>query len=267
MEAPHSTAFPGHAGPSTPTRPRSKQAVAEAFLQRLHERGDIDLSIAGFVEGVCAHFERLPTRYALDVNIDSLDVLSHKRLLEEARSDPATVSFAVRSVEVLHARPVESADGLPGPAFPGEVRAGNRVAALHAAGGRLICTSVCARTHSREALACGISASVMHMRVRCICSIVPPSSGRRSSTCVCPPPRTAAIPSARAPSAPVIAAAIPAQAGVWVVSKPPGAGSFAVAQLDAVGLAEWRKRRKRGQAAEATAAGRVGRRKHARSGC
>ncbi|KAI8470540.1 MAG: kinase-like domain-containing protein [Monoraphidium minutum] len=95
-------------------------AVAEAFLQRLHERGDIDLSAPGFVEQVCAHFERLPTRYALDVNIDSLDVLSHKRLLEEARSDPATVSFAVRPVEVLHARPRDSTDGLAAPAFPGE---------------------------------------------------------------------------------------------------------------------------------------------------
>jgi hypothetical protein len=44
-------------------------------------------------------------------------VLSHKRLLDEARLDPTTVSFAVRSVEVLHARPRESSDGLPSPAF------------------------------------------------------------------------------------------------------------------------------------------------------
>jgi len=121
---PSSTAFPGQQqGPSTPTgRPvrRSKQSVAEAFLARLHERGDIDLGAPGFVESVCAHFERLPTRYALDVNIESLDVLSHKRLLEEARSDPATVSFAVRSVEVLHTR--HSSDSLPTPAFPAEVR-------------------------------------------------------------------------------------------------------------------------------------------------
>jgi hypothetical protein len=120
---PTSTAFPGsQQGPSTPTgRPvrRSKQSVAEAFLAKLHERGDIDLGAPGFVESVCAHFERLPTRYALDVNIESLDVLSHKRLLEEARSDPATVSFAVRSVEVLHTR--HSSDSLPTPAFPTEV--------------------------------------------------------------------------------------------------------------------------------------------------
>jgi hypothetical protein len=46
-----------------------------------------------------------------------LDVLSHKRLLDEARLDPSTVSFAVRNVEVLHNRQRESSDGLPSPAF------------------------------------------------------------------------------------------------------------------------------------------------------
>ncbi|GBF88923.1 hypothetical protein Rsub_01422 [Raphidocelis subcapitata] len=115
-DAPSSSAFGAAAG--RPQQRRSKSDVAQAFLQRLQERGDIDLAVPGFVEGVCQHFERLPTRYALDVNIDSLDVLSHKRLLEEARSDPATVSFAVRSVEVLHAR--HSNEPLPSPAFPAE---------------------------------------------------------------------------------------------------------------------------------------------------
>lgn len=56
-------------------------------------------------------------RYALDVNISSLDVLSHKRLLDEARSDPTTVSFAVRPVEVLHRLSRDADDGLPSPAF------------------------------------------------------------------------------------------------------------------------------------------------------
>lgn len=95
--------------------------MAQAFIQRLHDRGDLELSPV-LLEGIIAHFDRLPTRYALDVNIDSLDVLSHKRLLEEARSDPATVSFAVRLVEVLHVRQRDSLDSLPTPAFPAEVR-------------------------------------------------------------------------------------------------------------------------------------------------
>jgi serine/threonine protein kinase len=40
-------------------------------------------------------------RYALDVNISSLDVLNHKRLLDSARSDPSAVSFQVRPVDVV----------------------------------------------------------------------------------------------------------------------------------------------------------------------
>jgi hypothetical protein len=103
------------------TRHRSKQEVAEVFVSRLQERGDIDISAPGFIEGICSHFEKLPTRYALDVNTDSLDVLSHKRLLDEARADPTTVSFAVRPVEVLHHRRDAPAEALPSPAFP-EVR-------------------------------------------------------------------------------------------------------------------------------------------------
>lgn len=109
--------MPGPAMGSRQQR-RTKQDVCDSFLEQLKERGDIDIGAAGFIEGICQHFERLPTRYALDVNTDSLDVLSHKRLLDEARLDPTTVSFAVRSVEVLHSRVRESSDGLPSPAFP-----------------------------------------------------------------------------------------------------------------------------------------------------
>jgi hypothetical protein len=98
-------------------RRRTKQEVCDHFVSRLQERSDIDITAPGFIESICQHFERLPTRYALDVNTESLDVLSHKRLLDEARLDPSTVSFAVRNVEVLHNRQRESSDGLPSPAF------------------------------------------------------------------------------------------------------------------------------------------------------
>lgn len=37
----------------------------------------------------------------MDVNISSLDVLNHKRLLDSARSDPSAVSFQVRPVDVV----------------------------------------------------------------------------------------------------------------------------------------------------------------------
>lgn len=101
------------------SRRRDKSAIANAYIERLRERGDVDVDAPGFVESIKQHFERLPTRYAMDVNIDSLDPLSHRRLLEEARLDPSTVSFAVRPVEIL----VPKADtGLP--CSPVEVRVG-----------------------------------------------------------------------------------------------------------------------------------------------
>lgn len=37
----------------------------------------------------------------MDVNINSLDVLNHKRLLDSARADPTAVSFQVRPVDVI----------------------------------------------------------------------------------------------------------------------------------------------------------------------
>ena len=44
-----------------------------------------------------------PHSYALDVNLASLDVLNHKRLLDSARADPSAVSFQVRPVDVAPA--------------------------------------------------------------------------------------------------------------------------------------------------------------------
>ena len=102
-------------------RKRTKQEVCDSFLKNLVVRGDVDVEAPGFAEGIRRHFDSLPTRYALDVSIDGIDVLSHKRLLEEARADPTTVSFAVRPVEVVvpkHSRGNESPSSpveVPGP--------------------------------------------------------------------------------------------------------------------------------------------------------
>ena len=81
-------------------RKRTKAEVSEAFIQRLSDRRSIDLSVPGVVEGIQRHFQLLPTRYALDVNLGSLDVLNHKRLLDSARADPSAVSLQVRPVDV-----------------------------------------------------------------------------------------------------------------------------------------------------------------------
>lgn len=84
-------------------RKRSKAEVCESFLQRLSQSHHVDLSLPGVVEGIKEHFHLLPSRYALDINTNSLDVLNHKRLLDSARADPSAVSFQVRPVDVVTA--------------------------------------------------------------------------------------------------------------------------------------------------------------------
>ena len=81
-------------------RRKTKQQVCEAFLQKLREKKSIDLDAPGVVEGIRQHVQTLPTRYALDVNINSYDIINHQRLLNSARADPSAVSFQVRTVDV-----------------------------------------------------------------------------------------------------------------------------------------------------------------------
>lgn len=81
-------------------RKNTKAEVCAAFIDKLRERRNLDLT-PQLVEGIEQHFRQLPSRYALDVNISSLDVLNHKRLLDSARSDPNAVSFQVRPVDVV----------------------------------------------------------------------------------------------------------------------------------------------------------------------
>jgi hypothetical protein len=117
---------PGTAAQLLTSRRRTKQEICEAYLLQLSQRGDLDCSDPAFIQAVRAHFDRLPTRYALvgailseiaesfsffscaltdcawacqDVNLQSLDVLSHKRLLDEARADPRwTLLFVQRQL-------------------------------------------------------------------------------------------------------------------------------------------------------------------------
>lgn len=81
-------------------RRKSKDQVCDAFLQKLRDKKNIDLDAPGVVEGIRQHFRTLPTRYALDVNINSYDIINHQRLLNSARADPSAVSFQVRTVDV-----------------------------------------------------------------------------------------------------------------------------------------------------------------------
>jgi hypothetical protein len=109
-------------------RRRTKAAICEEFVAKLRKRGDVEVDAPGFSQSVRRHFELLPSRYSLDVNLDSLDVLSHKRLLDEARADPSAVSFAVRPVEIIVPRQAQRVDssGLDSPASPTSGQVGGR---------------------------------------------------------------------------------------------------------------------------------------------
>jgi len=93
----------GHGMPPTgsyPPKSRSKMDVCSSFIEKLQSRRNLDLTPT-LLEGIEQHFRLLPSRYALDVNIGSLDVLNHKRLLDSARADPSAVSFQVRPVDIV----------------------------------------------------------------------------------------------------------------------------------------------------------------------
>jgi len=82
-------------------RKRTKGDACERFLVNLRELAEVDVDEPGFIEGIKKHFQSLPTRYALDVNTKGLEVLNHKRLLDEAHANPGSVAFQVRKVEVF----------------------------------------------------------------------------------------------------------------------------------------------------------------------
>lgn len=84
-----------------PERPRSRQDVFAEFLSVARARGlleEAQLEDSTFVQNLYDHFEKLPRRYALNVNTNSLDVLQHKRLLDEVRKDNASILFQFRPV-------------------------------------------------------------------------------------------------------------------------------------------------------------------------
>ncbi|XP_017243502.1 serine/threonine-protein kinase STY46-like [Daucus carota subsp. sativus] len=109
---------------SAPTQIRKRKQKFEVYhevLRRLKESENEEASQPGFDDELWSHFNRLPTRYALDVNVERAeDVLVHKKLLHVAH-DPATrIALAVRlvqaplseenSVESLHSTLTEKGD-------------------------------------------------------------------------------------------------------------------------------------------------------------
>ncbi|CAI9104762.1 OLC1v1003512C1 [Oldenlandia corymbosa var. corymbosa] len=78
-----------------------KVEVYNEVLRRLKELGHPESLSPDFDHQLWAHFNRLPTRYALDVNVERAeDVLTHKRLLQLAHDPANRPAFEVRLVQV-----------------------------------------------------------------------------------------------------------------------------------------------------------------------
>ncbi|CAI7932257.1 unnamed protein product [Closterium sp. NIES-54] len=85
-------------------RQRVKREVCDEVVRKLREARHPSAQASGFDANLLAHFNRLPTRYALDVNTERAeDVLTHKRLLEEAARLHGLPVFFVRAVRMAAA--------------------------------------------------------------------------------------------------------------------------------------------------------------------
>lgn len=97
----------GSRGASPPPPPSSgggaagRRRKAEAYAEVLRRIRDGAVGYGGVGPGLedelWAHFQGLPARYALDVNVERVeDVLLHKKLLEEAHEPMNGLVFEVR---------------------------------------------------------------------------------------------------------------------------------------------------------------------------
>ncbi|KAL0798488.1 hypothetical protein Bca101_053663 [Brassica carinata] len=94
-----------------PRQHRMKLEVYGDVLQRIQESNYEEANFPDFDDQLWLHFNRLPARYAMDVNVERAeDVLTHQRLLKMAE-DPATRPvFEVRCVQVSPSLNGHSAD-------------------------------------------------------------------------------------------------------------------------------------------------------------
>ncbi|KAH1113298.1 hypothetical protein J1N35_006676 [Gossypium stocksii] len=96
-----------------PRHHRQKLDVYNEVLKRIQESNYEEANLPGFDDQLWLHFNRLPARYALDVNVERAeDVLTHKRLLHLAE-DPANLPvFDVRIVQVYPVSASNSVDSV-----------------------------------------------------------------------------------------------------------------------------------------------------------
>lgn len=97
--------------PNQPRQCRQKLEVYNEVLRRLLELNNEEANLPGFDDQLWLHFNRLPARYALDVNVERAeDVLTHKRLLHLAEDSANRPIFEVRLVQVYPASHGDLAD-------------------------------------------------------------------------------------------------------------------------------------------------------------
>ncbi|XP_038906333.1 serine/threonine-protein kinase STY8-like isoform X2 [Benincasa hispida] len=86
---------------ANPRHHRQKLEVYNEVLRRIQQSNSHEANLPGFDDQLWLHFNRLPARYALDVNVDRAeDVLMHKRLLQLAVDPANRPVFEIRSVQV-----------------------------------------------------------------------------------------------------------------------------------------------------------------------
>ncbi|KAF2306315.1 hypothetical protein GH714_016408 [Hevea brasiliensis] len=86
---------------ANPRHHMQKLDVYNEVLRRIQEFNYVEANLPGFDDQLWLHFNRLPARYALDVNVERAeDVLTHKRLLQLAEDPANRPAFEVRLVQV-----------------------------------------------------------------------------------------------------------------------------------------------------------------------
>ncbi|KAG7022742.1 Serine/threonine-protein kinase STY46 [Cucurbita argyrosperma subsp. argyrosperma] len=101
----------GSLSPAQSRQQRQKFEVYNEVLRRLKDSVNEETLQPGFDDELWLHFNRLPTRYALDVNVERAeDVLMHKRLLQYAHDPANRPAIEVRLVQVQAISDGNSAD-------------------------------------------------------------------------------------------------------------------------------------------------------------
>ncbi|KAK4284889.1 hypothetical protein QN277_001661 [Acacia crassicarpa] len=104
--------------PATSSMPQGRQQsqklrVYHEVLRRLKNSNHDEAMQPDFDHQLWGHFNRLPTRYALDVNVErAADVLTHKRLLHLARDPANRPAIEVRQVQIYPISDGNSSDSV-----------------------------------------------------------------------------------------------------------------------------------------------------------